>query len=1700
MNVLLACIGIFSEIGGGQRFYSNLIQRNPEVQFYFFGDGTNGNLPPNAHALRLGDEYRRSAGEFGLDQVPDNSPAAPIRRHSDELALLLDMAAAAPLIHFDVVDLPDFLPLVVYFPECLKYFGIEFDRIALSMHGTLSMGLFGNWDESIGGLESLVEHEELLYRYSDLRYGIGRRYVDDWAERMGLPAQLLDITKIYALSPHVAWNHGDHSGAPDLCFIGRQEKWKGPDLFLELCSRLPRDSFGNVRLFGPTVNIHGKDSMEALCRLARNRSLDIQHEVVSPDQIATRMRNDRMVVVLPSRRDTFNLVALEALLSGCPTAVSTQCGVVDFLDTAYPGLPYVKIDPDDLLASYDGIVSLLTNYDAARRSLVEYLSQAKANDYGALLPEVYATEIHPDLMARDVVGERFRAFSGWLATGFLKQTATNFAAQARARCVEVLSSYNCSTISPEMAEQHFWHAVDVNRIWTETMLSRNGGNGWVLEQALPRLNGYVFGGSRINLYRLMAEWERARGNDLLFATYWLRVMRLSGQIPQTVLHDVQAILAAHGFHEEARAAEMLYRNDEDEIYRYLQHRADSLRRAPNGGLSVSMGFNRPESPRVSVIVSVYNGAGKVDTFVSGLERFTSETKAITEFIFIDSASPDDTHTVLTERLKLAATRGLGSLYLRSEQRETIQRAWNRGIDASRGLYLAFLGVDEMDRPDGLAKLAAFLDRRQDIDWVQGSAVITEVNASGSYVRDVMAYDRRFDAQHIHYLECCYISYVGALYRKSIHDRVGLYDDQFRGAGDTEFKNRALPFIRAETLPETFGTFLNYPEERTTQSPTAEIEDLRAWYLHRTAGGIRYAFERRSGEECIGQFRRALHYKKSYMEGNCTDVDYALNLATYLQRYRSAEFIKVEHFIPNLLGLQLAYQRLDIPALPKLCLGLGGFDQLISGFEHAWFAIAQAHNVHKLLGMPAEYRVTNDNRWHQHHILWPSKSAIVTIDPPAANGTPPSDLMVGDVTVRLTELTRDAIATIIRGQPIAAPALGALCSLSTATKAQEILRALIAKELARTARQHGVVGTPRDAEAVMEDVSAILGSYFGTSDASTAILCPPLSFAIVDEAGRIRPARTEAAIRHRGGSWRVPLLRDETHERLRIHLDATLDVVDHPGLIQYSGFYSLEGSGAGYRWTGPETSSSVTIPVALTNPAHMVIELGSTGKNVSADDFTVSCNGKVVSHSLEFAKSTATLRAYLPPSRLVGPSTKIGLTVRNCSKQSLSDLRALGVVFRSLALVLGAQEEAEAVASLPGTVTEQGDPIEPTEDVPSRLASDAPMRTVDAPPHSELHHSNGEAVIPTAEPAMHQRALVIDDSVPETDKDAGSNAILQHILSLQRVGYKVSFIPADNMARIDPYTADLEQCGTECFYRPLYTSVDDVLEKCPTPFDVVYLHRCSNAFKYIRSIRQRLPRARILYSVADLHFLRLERQGEVQDDDALREKAEQMRHVELESMSVADCVIVHSTAEAALLKELSPGINVHVVPWTIELREKPKSTPKRPTLAFIGGYRHPPNVDAARWAVECIMPPLRKQLSGVELLLVGSHMPREVETLALEDVLPVGYVPSLDDIFSRVHLTIAPLRYGAGLKGKVLDSMAAGIPCVMTSIAAEGLNLPAELQSLVADEPNEFCQRVTMLCRDARYYRRTAKAGQAYIGANYSAQRIDSLIRKACGLD
>ena len=377
-----------------------------------------------------------------------------------------------------------------------------------------------------------------------------------------------------------------------------------------------------------------------------------------------------------------------------------------------------------------------------------------------------------------------------------------------------------------------------------------------------------------------------------------------------------------------------------------------------------------------------------------------------------------------------------------------------------------------------------------------------------------------------------------------------------------------------------------------------------------------------------------------------------------------------------------------------------------------------------------------------------------------------------------------------------------------------------------------------------------------------------------------------------------------------------------------------------------------------------------------------------------------------------------------------------------------------------------------------------------------HRFNGQQPEQEAERLVRRRAYFIDDSVPTPDQDAGSNAAIEHMRTLMELGYKVTFLPADNMAKIDPYTAQLQRFGVECQYYPFYWSVEEVFRKAIQKPDLVYLHRYTNASKYATMVRRYFPDCRVVYNVADLHFLRMERQAEVEPGTVTATQVQQQRRAELAVMMNTDCVIVHSVVEARMLHNVDPSLHVEVVPWTVRLRPSPLSFKERSGMAFVGGFGHPPNADAVRYLVGDILPLLRRRLPSATTYIVGSKMPDDIAGIREPGVIPVGFVPVLSEVLHKVRLTVVPLRYGAGIKGKVLESFAHGLPCVMSEVAAEGMELPEALAWLVAHSPEEFAEKIARLHEDEAFNRTLSEAGLAFIEQRYSARVVKEALRAA----
>lgn len=363
--------------------------------------------------------------------------------------------------------------------------------------------------------------------------------------------------------------------------------------------------------------------------------------------------------------------------------------------------------------------------------------------------------------------------------------------------------------------------------------------------------------------------------------------------------------------------------------------------------------------------------------------------------------------------------------------------------------------------------------------------------------------------------------------------------------------------------------------------------------------------------------------------------------------------------------------------------------------------------------------------------------------------------------------------------------------------------------------------------------------------------------------------------------------------------------------------------------------------------------------------------------------------------------------------------------------------------------------------------------------------------------MPRRALFLDTLVLTPNQDAGSNAALQHIRLLQRLGYQVTFIPTHQLARIDPYTADLQRMGVECLYVPHVRTVEEGLRRfLATLPQLVYVHRIENARSYLGLVRTLFPAARLVYSVADLHFLRTERMAAVLPSPETESRAALLRRQELDAAVAADRVIVHSYHEAELLARLAPAARVHVVAWPVPTSGAPMDPAGRSGIAFFGGFNHPPNGDAAQRLVQVILPQVQRELPDMRVILAGVGMPDEICALADGPVSVVGHVPDLTNLFAQVRCTAAPLRFGAGLKGKVLTSLAHGVPCIMSPIAVEGIPLPPLLQWMVGASEEEIAAKLVALHRDDALARSLSEQSLDFMRTAYSEGTVLEELRAA----
>ena len=368
-----------------------------------------------------------------------------------------------------------------------------------------------------------------------------------------------------------------------------------------------------------------------------------------------------------------------------------------------------------------------------------------------------------------------------------------------------------------------------------------------------------------------------------------------------------------------------------------------------------------------------------------------------------------------------------------------------------------------------------------------------------------------------------------------------------------------------------------------------------------------------------------------------------------------------------------------------------------------------------------------------------------------------------------------------------------------------------------------------------------------------------------------------------------------------------------------------------------------------------------------------------------------------------------------------------------------------------------------------------------------HRGNGEDPLLERDRHAAARVLWIEACLLTPDQDSGSLRTIRLLRILVGMGCKVTFL-ADNLDGDEPYRTQLSREGIEVIHSPYAANVESFLRRHGSEFDVVTLCRHYIAIQHIDTVREVNPRAQIWFDTIDLHYLRLRRQFELDRKESTRTLAELAHREEMAVIEQADITVVVSEVEVEELSRERPAAKVIVISNIHEMGNTEVERVGRQGVMFVGGFQHPPNVDAVEFYAEQIWPLFRERCPNVPTYIIGSRMPDRLRRLGEEHGLDMlGFVEDLTPYYDTCALSIAPLRYGAGVKGKVNQALSFGLPVVGTPVALEGMGLIDREHVLMAGEPESFALAMAEAYSDGALWSQLSRNGRASLEGRFTPE-------------
>ena len=371
---------------------------------------------------------------------------------------------------------------------------------------------------------------------------------------------------------------------------------------------------------------------------------------------------------------------------------------------------------------------------------------------------------------------------------------------------------------------------------------------------------------------------------------------------------------------------------------------------------------------------------------------------------------------------------------------------------------------------------------------------------------------------------------------------------------------------------------------------------------------------------------------------------------------------------------------------------------------------------------------------------------------------------------------------------------------------------------------------------------------------------------------------------------------------------------------------------------------------------------------------------------------------------------------------------------------------------------------------------------------------GTAIHLAASHRARHRILIIDATTPAPDQDSGSLRMVNLMKVLRRNACHVVFM-ASNRAWVERYTQDLQALGVEVLYHPFDSDPVALFRERGAEFDSILLSRHYVAAEFVGLARLYAPQARLVFDTVDLHYLREQRAAELEQREDLARIAAKTRSQEIGIMRECDVSLVVSPVEQEILAGDAPGVAVDVLSNVHEIHGCRRPFDERRDLVFVGGFQHPPNSDAVIWFVGEILPRILESIPELRLHVIGSKVTGAIQALASEHVIVHGYIEDIGPFMDSARISVAPLRYGAGVKGKVNMAMSYGLPVVATPIAVEGMHVRAGLDVSVAGDAAQFAEAVVALYRDRTLWARLSVNGLGNVRSHFSFEAAEKAVRR-----